>query len=56
MSFEMQTVLLRGAFKGLRSIGGIDCGEIEVNWVYSPMPPKSEQVYPVKKLEAVTSF
>ena len=56
MSFEMQTVLLRGAFKGLRSIGGIECGEIEVNWVYSPMPPKSEQVYPAKKLEAVTSF
>jgi hypothetical protein len=56
MSFEMQTVLLRGAFKGIRSIGGFECGEIEVNWVYSPMPPKMEQVYPLKKLEKVTSF
>jgi hypothetical protein len=56
MSFEMQTVLLRGIYKGMRNIGGIECGEIEVNWVYSPMPPKAEQVYPFKKLEKVTSF
>ncbi len=56
MSFEMQTVLLRGIFTGFQSIGGIECGSIDINWVYSPMPPKSEQVYPAKKLEAVTSF
>jgi hypothetical protein len=56
MSFEMQTVLLRGIYKGLSSIGGIKCGSIEVDYVYSPMPPKSEQIYPYQKLEAVTSF
>jgi hypothetical protein len=56
MSFEMQTVLLRGAFKGIRNIGGFECGEMEVNWVYSPMPPKMEQIYPLKKLEKITSF
>ncbi|MFA5079298.1 MAG: pyridoxamine 5'-phosphate oxidase family protein, partial [Dehalococcoidia bacterium] len=28
MSFEMQTVLLRGTYKGTRSIGGIECGEL----------------------------
>ena len=56
MSFEMQTVLLRGIFTGFQSIGGIECGSIDVNWIYSPMPPKSEQVYPAKKLEAVTAF
>jgi len=56
MSFEMQTVLLRGIFRGFQSIGGIECGSIDVNWVYSPMPPKSEQVYPAKRLEAVTAF
>ena len=56
MSFEMQTVLLRGTYRGVRSIGGFECGEMEVDWIYSPMPPKSEQVYPAKKLEAVTSF
>jgi hypothetical protein len=56
MSFEMQTVLLRGTYKGIRSIGGIECGELIADWVYSPMPPKSEQVYPPRKLEAVTTF
>ena len=56
MSFEMQTVLLRGRYRGVRSIGGFECGELEVDWVYSPMPPKAEQVYPAQKLEAVTSF
>jgi len=56
MSFEMQTVLLRGIYRGTRSIGGIECGELIADWVYSPMPPKSEQVYPPQKLEAVTTF
>jgi hypothetical protein len=56
MSFEMQTMLLRGKYKGVRNIGGFDCGEMEVDWVYSPMPPKAEQIYPPQKLEAVTSF
>jgi hypothetical protein len=56
MSFEMQTVLLRGKYKGIHNIGGFDCGEMDVDWVYSPMPPKAEQVYPPQKLEAVTSF
>jgi hypothetical protein len=56
MSFEMQTVLLRGVFKGMRSVGGIECGELIADWVYSPMPPKSEVVYPRQKLEAVTTF
>jgi len=56
MSFEMQTVLLRGTYNGTRSMGGIECGELIADWVYSPMPPKSEVVYPPRKLEAVTAF
>jgi len=56
MSFEMQTVLVRGIYRGISSIGGIECGSIDVNWVYSPMPPKSEQVYPKPKLEPITIF
>jgi uncharacterized pyridoxamine 5'-phosphate oxidase family protein len=56
MSFEMQTVLLRGIYRGVHSIGGFECGEMEVDWVYSPMPPKAEQVYPPQKLEVVRSF
>lgn len=56
MSLEMQSVLLRGKYRGIRSIGGISCGEMDVNWVYSPMPPKAEQIYPPTKLDPITDF
>ncbi len=56
MSLEMQSVLLRGLYNGIRNIGGIPCGEIEINWIYSPMPPKAEQIYPPKKLEPISTF
>ena len=52
----MQTALLRGNFNGIRSIEGVRYGEVDINWVYSPMPPKAEQIYTPKKLEAVTAF
>ncbi|MDD5647729.1 MAG: hypothetical protein PHY03_02225 [Dehalococcoidia bacterium] len=56
MSLDMQTVLLRGVFKGFKTIAGLECGRINVDWVYNPMPPKPEQIYPEKKLQAVTAF
>jgi hypothetical protein len=56
MSFDMEDVLLRGTYQGIQRIGGIQCGSIAVNWVYSSMPPKPEQVYPETKLEPVTTF
>ena len=56
MSFDMEDVLLRGIYQGIRRIGGVQCGSIAVNWVYSPMPPKPEQIYPETKLDAVTTF
>jgi hypothetical protein len=56
MSFDMEDVLLRGTYQGLRRIGGVQCGSIAINWVYNPMLPKPEQVYPETKLEPVTNF
>jgi hypothetical protein len=56
MSFDMEDVLLRGSYKGIQRIGGVQCGNVLVNWVYSPMPPKPQQVYPEIKLEAITTF
>lgn len=56
MSLDMEDVLLRGQFKGIRRIGGIRCGSVTVNWVYNPMPPKAQQIYPPLELEPVTSF
>jgi len=56
MSFDMENVLLRGTYHGVQRMGGVQSGSISVNWVYSPMPPKPEQIYPETKIEAVTSF
>lgn len=56
MSFDMEDVLLRGTYNGIQQIGGVQCGNITVDWVYSPMPPKPQQIYPESTLDAVTSF
>ena len=56
MSLDMEAVLIRGEFRGLRRIAGIRCGDVHVSWVYSPMPPKPQQIYPPLALEPVTAF
>jgi hypothetical protein len=56
MSFQMQDVLLRGTYRGIARRAGFPCGALDVDWVYSPMPPKPGQVYPPVPLEAVTRF
>ena len=56
MSLQMEDVLMRGEFRGLRRMAGVRCGSVRVNWVYSPMPPKPQQIYPRVALEPVTDF
>ena len=56
MSLQMEDVLLRGDYQGLRTIAGVRCGSVRVNWVYNPMPPKPQQIYPQVKIEPVTTF
>jgi hypothetical protein len=56
MSLDMVDVLMRGKFEGVKRMAGVRCGSIRVNWVYSPMPPKPQQIYPPLVLEAVTAF
>jgi hypothetical protein len=58
MSLQMEDVLLRGRFQGIqrRPRLGPRCGAVKVDWVYSPMPPKPQQIYPPVDLEAVTAF
>jgi hypothetical protein len=56
MSLDMEDVLMRGIFQGIRRIGGMRCGRVRVDWVYNPMPPKPQQIYPPLALEPVTSF
>ena len=56
MSLAMEDVLLRGEWLGIRPVAGIRCGRLRVNWVYSPMPPKPQQIYPALELVPITEF
>ena len=56
MALTMEDVLLRGTYQGIRRVGGIKAGVVEVDWVYNPMPPVPGQVYPPTELRAVSQF
>jgi len=56
MSLDMEDVLMRGEFEGIRRVAGVRCGRIAVDWVYNPMPPKPGQIYPPVALEPVRAF
>jgi len=53
MSLNMQDVLVRGVYRGIRRFGLLRCGVLDVDWVYNSMPPKPEQIYPEVPLTPV---
>ena len=56
MSLRMEDVLVRGRYQGLRRVAGQRCGIVQVDWVYNPMPPTPQQIYPPLPLEPVTAW
>jgi hypothetical protein len=56
MALTMEDVLLRGTYLGIRRMGSIRAGLVQVNWVYNPMPPVPGQVYPLLELKPVVVF
>ncbi len=56
LALSMEDVLLRGTYQGIRRVGGVRAGVVEVDWVYNPMPPAPGQVYPPLPLQPVTDF
>ena len=56
MALTMEDVLLRGKYLGIRRVGGVGAGVVEVDWVYNPMPPVPGQIYPAVELKAVEQF
>jgi hypothetical protein len=56
MSFAMEDVVVRGTFQGLKRKAGFLCGEMDIEWVYSPMPPVAGQVYPPTEISPVMEF
>jgi hypothetical protein len=53
MSLKMQDVLVRGIYRGVRRVGLLSLGILDVDWVYNSMPPKPEQIYPALLLSPV---
>jgi len=56
MSLSMEDVLMRGTYQGLRRVGGVRAGVLEVDWLYNSMPPVPGQVYPPVALTSVREF
>jgi hypothetical protein len=56
MALTMEDVLLRGKYQGIRRVGGVKAGVVEVDWVYNPMPPVPGQVYPPIGIRPVTEY
>jgi hypothetical protein len=56
MSLDMEDVLMRGRYLGIARAGGVRCGRVAVDWVYNPMPPAPQQIYPQPELTPVTTF
>jgi hypothetical protein len=51
MALSMEDVLVRGSYS--RRVG---LGTVRADWVYNPMPPVPQQIYPELPLEPVTAF
>lgn len=56
MSFDMEDVLLRGTYLGIKPVAGVPCGRVEIDWMYNPMPPVPQQIYPPMPIQAVKNF
>lgn len=56
LELDMTDVVCRGTYQGIRRVGPHRCGVLEADWVYSPMPPVPQQIYPPVPLEIIREF
>jgi hypothetical protein len=56
LTLDMEDVLMRGQFGEIRTVAGLQYGSVRVDWVYNPMPPKPQQIYPRLDVAPVTDF
>mgnify|MGYP001144116221 CR=1 FL=1 len=55
-TMNLEFVLVKGSFKGVRKLGGIHTGVLDIEKVYNSMIPRSGYIYPREELKAVTEF
>jgi hypothetical protein len=53
MTLNMEDVMMRGKYSGIRRVRGVRCGEVKVDWVYNSMPPVPGRIYPAVELKTV---
>ena len=56
LNLKMESILVRGKYKGIQKKRGFEMGTVRMNWVYNSMPPAHGQVYPQVSLEPVQEF
>lgn len=56
LTMDMEDILVRGTFTGVRRYRGIRLGAIDIAWVYNSMPPTSGQIYPEVAVRPVVDF
>lgn len=54
LNLEMESVLVRGRWTGVRRYLGMKAATLDIDWVYNSMPPKHGVIYPPTPLSAVT--
>ena len=55
LNLQLESVLVRGVFRGWRGLPGIRTGVLDIDFVYNSLPPVHGQVYPELPLEAVAA-
>jgi hypothetical protein len=56
LNLKMQSVFVRGVFRGFKPYRWTNLGVLDIDWVYNSMPPSHGQIYPESKLEPVRDF
>jgi hypothetical protein len=56
MTMQMEDILMRGTYNGIRRYRGARLGTVDLDWVYNSMPPIHGQIYPETELKPITIF
>ena len=56
LTMNMEDVLVRGTYLGLKRFGLFRLGVVDIDWVYNSMPPCHGRIYPEVALRPVTEF
>jgi len=56
VNLDMESVLVKGVFAGVKGICGIKAGILDIEKVYNPMVPKAGYIYPQEELTPIREF